>query len=115
MAPQTADVAMEAVRPSHRHTMDLHAAIERNPRKCSGAWVFRDTRVPVITLFDHLAGGATVEEFHDWFPGVAPDAVDVVLAPENRAIIAALLEPTQKRREASGSATLDPPNPEFAL
>lgn len=56
-----------------------------------------------------------MEEFHDWFPGVPPEAVDVVLAPHNRAIVAALLEPTQKRREAPGSATLDPTNPEFAL
>ena len=94
--------------------MDLHAAIERNPKKVSGAWVFRDTRVPIVTLFDNLAGGATVEEFHDLFPGVPPEAVDIVLAPENQEIIAALLEPTWKRREASGSATLEPPNPEFA-
>lgn len=95
--------------------MDLCAAIESNPRKCSGAWVFRGTRVPIVVLFDNLAGGASVAEFHDWFPGVPPEAVDTVLTPENRRIVAALLEPTRKRREASGTATLPPANAEFAL
>jgi len=27
-------------------------AVERNPEKLSGAWVFRGTRVPVSALFD---------------------------------------------------------------
>jgi uncharacterized protein (DUF433 family) len=44
-------------------------AVERNPQKFSGVWVFRGTRVPVGALFENLEGGATVDEFLKWFPG----------------------------------------------
>jgi uncharacterized protein (DUF433 family) len=39
------------------------AAVERNPQKVSGAWIFRGTRVPVSALFANIGGGATVDEF----------------------------------------------------
>lgn len=55
-------------------------AVERDPEKLSGAWVFRGTRVPVGALFENLAGGATVDQFLSWFPGVARGQVDAVLA-----------------------------------
>ena len=54
-------------------------AVERDPAKLSGAWVFRGTRVPVSALFENLEGGATVEQFLDWFPGVDRAQVDAVL------------------------------------
>ena len=38
-------------------------AVERDPDKVSGAWVFRETRVPVSALFENLKDGATVEQF----------------------------------------------------
>jgi uncharacterized protein (DUF433 family) len=38
-------------------------AVERNPQKVSGVWLFRGTRVPVAALFSNLEGGATVDEF----------------------------------------------------
>ena len=50
-------------------------AVERNFGKTSGAWAFTGTRVPVYALFENLAGGATVEEFVEWFPGVAKQQV----------------------------------------
>ena len=46
------------------------AAVERVPGKVSGAWVFKGTRVPVQALFENLEGGATVDHFLEWFPGV---------------------------------------------
>jgi len=46
----------------------------------SGAWVFRGTRVPVSALFANIEGGATVDEFIEWFPGVAREQVNLVLA-----------------------------------
>ena len=55
-------------------------AVERDPEKLSGAWVFCGTRVPVSALFENLAGGATVEQFLSWFPVIARDQVDTVLA-----------------------------------
>ena len=50
-------------------------AVERTPDKVSGAWVFRDTRVPVKALFENLEDGASVDQFLKWFPGVSKNQV----------------------------------------
>ncbi len=42
-------------------------AVESIPGKRSGAWVFRDSRMPVSTVFENLAAGASIEEIMDWF------------------------------------------------
>ena len=55
------------------------AAVERDPQRVSGAWVFRDTRVPVAALFENLEDGAQVSQFVQWFPGVSPEQVRAVL------------------------------------
>lgn len=55
-------------------------AVECNPAKVSGAWLFKGTRVPVRALFENIEGGATVEQFLDWFPGVQRADVSAVLA-----------------------------------
>ncbi len=54
-------------------------AVERQPDKLSGTWVFRGTRVPVSALFENLRDGATVDQFLSWFPGVTPSQVESVL------------------------------------
>lgn len=59
-------------------------AIERDPEKVSGAWVFCGTRVPVAALFENLKDGATVEQFLDWFPGVERWQPESVLDHERR-------------------------------
>ncbi len=43
------------------------AAVESVPGKLSGAWVFKDTRMPVSAVFENLEAGATVEEVMEWF------------------------------------------------
>jgi uncharacterized protein (DUF433 family) len=53
--------------------------VERSPDKVSGAWVFKGTRVPVRALFENLEGGATVEQFLEWFPGVTMEQAVAVL------------------------------------
>ena len=53
--------------------------VERDPEKVSGAWVFRDTRVPVVALFENLEGGASIDDFLSWFPGVTRAQVEAVL------------------------------------
>ena len=53
--------------------------VDREPGKVSGAWVFRGTRVPVSALFENLEGGATIDEFLQWFPGVTRHQVEGVL------------------------------------
>jgi uncharacterized protein (DUF433 family) len=35
--------------------------------------------VPVSALFANLEGGATVEEFIEWFPGISREQVNCVL------------------------------------
>jgi uncharacterized protein (DUF433 family) len=42
-------------------------AVESIPGKVSGAWVFKDTRLPVQTVFENLASGASIEEVMEWF------------------------------------------------
>ena len=59
-------------------------AIERDPDKVSGAWVFCGTRVPVAALFENLKDGATVEQFLEWFPGVERWQAERVLDHERR-------------------------------
>lgn len=54
-------------------------AVERDPEKVSGSWVFSGTRVPVVALFENLEGGASIEDFLSWFPGVARAQVEDVL------------------------------------
>jgi uncharacterized protein (DUF433 family) len=61
-------------------------AVERIPGKVSGAWLFVGTRVPVKALFENLEGGATVDEFLAWFPGVTRTQVDAVLEHAQRSL-----------------------------
>ena len=60
--------------------------VERAPGKVSGAWVFRGTRVPVSALFENLEGGATIDEFVEWFPGVTRQQVEAVLEHTQRSL-----------------------------
>lgn len=62
------------------------AAVERNPRRVSGSWLFGGTRVPVKALFENLEGGATVSDFLEWFPGVTKDQVAIVLEHAARSL-----------------------------
>jgi len=54
-------------------------AVDRDPERMSGAWVFRGTRVPVAALFENLEGGAHITDFVQWFPGVTLEQARVVL------------------------------------
>jgi uncharacterized protein (DUF433 family) len=57
-------------------------AVERDPDKVSGAWVFRGTRVPVTALFENIEGGASIDDCLSWFPGVTREQVRAVLEYE---------------------------------
>lgn len=54
-------------------------AVERDPQRVSGAWVFRGTRVPVAALFQNLEDGAQISDFVQWFPGVTAEQARAVL------------------------------------
>jgi uncharacterized protein (DUF433 family) len=61
-------------------------AIERIPGKVSGEWLFKNTRVPVRALFANLAGGARVNDFLQWFPGVTREQVELVMRHTKRSL-----------------------------
>jgi len=52
--------------------------VESIPGKVSGAWVFRNTRMPVSIVFDNLEAGATIDEIVEWFD-VTPEQVKAVI------------------------------------
>jgi uncharacterized protein (DUF433 family) len=53
--------------------------VERSGDRVGGAWVFKNSRVPVRALFENLESGATIDQFLDWFPGVTRTQVVTVL------------------------------------
>jgi uncharacterized protein (DUF433 family) len=55
------------------------SAVESDAERVSGAWVFAGTRVPVAALFENLEDGASVRDFIEWFQGVRPEQVRIVL------------------------------------
>ena len=63
-------------------------AVERDPERVSGAWVFRATRVPVAALFENLEDGALASQFVEWFPGVTLEQVREVLDHAARSALA---------------------------
>ena len=62
------------------------SAVERDPQKVSGAWVFRGTRVPVYAFFENLRDGVTIDQFLEWFPGVDREQLQSVLEYESRSL-----------------------------
>ena len=54
-------------------------AVERDPQRVSGAWVFRGTRVPVSALFENLEDGVQIAQFVELFPGVTIEQARTVL------------------------------------
>ena len=53
-------------------------AVESIPGKVSGAWVFKDTRMPVATVFENLEAGATIDEIMEWFDVTREQVVAVL-------------------------------------
>jgi uncharacterized protein (DUF433 family) len=41
--------------------------VESVPERRSGAWVFRDTRMPVATIFENLEAGSSIKEIIEQF------------------------------------------------
>ena len=63
-------------------------AVERDPARVSGAWLFRGSRVPVAALFQNLEDGVPVGEFVELFPGVAIEQARAVLLHAARSALA---------------------------
>ena len=69
-------------RPGYAASMShdqLSAIISINPEVQGGAPVFRGTRVPVQSLFDHLEAGESIDDFLGGFSTVKRDQVIALL------------------------------------
>jgi uncharacterized protein (DUF433 family) len=62
-------------------------AVESVPGRRSGAWVFRDTRMPVATVFENLEAGASIDEIEEQFH-VTPEQIKAVLEFAARSLAA---------------------------
>ena len=54
-------------------------AVESVPGKMSGAWVLRDTRMPVATIFENIGAGANIDDIMEWFDGLDRDQIKAVI------------------------------------
>jgi uncharacterized protein (DUF433 family) len=54
------------------------AGVENIPRKVGGAWVFRNSRMPVKLVFENLEDGMTIDEIMEQYP-VSRDEITAVL------------------------------------
>ncbi len=66
-------------------TSDL---ITVDPDILGGTPVFKDTRVPVKTLFEYLENGYSLEEFLECFPSVTREMACRVLERSESALLA---------------------------
>ena len=42
-------------------------AVESVPGRLGGAWVFKNSRMPVSAVFENLEAGASIDEIVEWF------------------------------------------------
>ena len=54
-------------------------AVESIPGKPSGAWVFRNTRMPVATVFAGLEEGMSIDELIETYDGLTREQIESVL------------------------------------
>ena len=54
-------------------------AVESVAGRLSGAWVFRDTRMPVSAVFENLEAGASINDIMQWFEGLDREQVKAVI------------------------------------
>jgi uncharacterized protein (DUF433 family) len=54
-------------------------AVESVPGRLSGAWVFRNSRLPVAAVFENLEDGVTIDELVELYAGLTRQQVRAVL------------------------------------
>ena len=64
--------------------MELKDLIVIDPEILGGQPIFKGTRVPVETLFDHLEAGVSLEEFLEDFPTVTKEQAIAALEVANK-------------------------------
>ena len=66
--------------------MDVRAFITIDPDILGGQPVFKGTRVPIESLFDHLEAGVSLDEFLDDFPTVSKEQAIALLNIANKLV-----------------------------
>lgn len=61
--------------------------IQTNPEILGGTPVFRGTRVPIRSLFDHLEGGDSIDDFLEGFPSVRREQVVALLEMSQQRVL----------------------------
>lgn len=59
--------------------MEDQQVIHSDPEILGGTPIFSGTRVPIRSLFDHLEGGDSIDDFLEGFPSVSRDQVIALL------------------------------------
>ncbi len=54
----------------------LLEVFSQHPEVMSGVLVFKGTRIPAQTFFDHLDHGGTLEQFLEWYDGVSREQLE---------------------------------------
>ncbi len=68
--------------------MDVHEIITIDSDVLGGEPVFKGTRVPVESLFDHLEAGVSLDEFLEDFPTVSKAQAIALLSVANKFLTA---------------------------
>ena len=75
-------------------------AVESVPDRVHGAWVFRDTRMPVALVFENLEAGMTIDEIVEQFD-VTREQINAVLEFAARSLSAPSGQPWSRMAAAS--------------
>jgi uncharacterized protein (DUF433 family) len=67
--------------------MKAEELIQTNPEILGGTPVFSGTRVPIRSLFDHLEGGDSIDDFLEGFPSVRRDQVVALLEMSQQRVL----------------------------
>ena len=67
--------------------MKPSSAYHSDPGILGGTPVFKGTRVPVQSLFDHLEAGDSIDEFLEGFPSVRREQVIAVLEESRQQLL----------------------------
>lgn len=67
--------------------MKSEELIQTDPEILGGTPVFGGTRVPIRSLFDHLEGGDSIDDFLEGFPSVRRDQVVALLEMSQQRVL----------------------------
>lgn len=67
--------------------MKAEELIQTDPEILGGTPVFSGTRVPIRSLFDHLEGGDSIDDFLEGFPSVRRDQVIALLEVSQQRVL----------------------------